>query len=122
MREELDRLLHSKRPAADPESRQIDQRILELQQNLESAEVVPPPPNPGPTDRIRFGATVTVRQRGVETSYRIVGVNEANWDRGWVSWLSPIAKTLLNTQPGQRVKFKFPSGEEDLEIVSAVYE
>ena len=120
MREELEQL--NKRPGTDPESRQIEQRILELQQNLQDAEVVPPPANPGPADRIRFGATVTVRQRGVETNYRIVGVSEVDLDRGWVSWLSPIARALLNTQPGQRVKFKFPSGEEELEILRVIYE
>ena len=129
MREELDRLLQLERPAmagTDPEAKQrlqqIRQRILELQQSLQSAEVVPPPGEGAPGDRVRFGATVTVRQRGVETRYRIVGMDEADLDRGWVSWLSPIAKALLNTRAGQRVKFKFPSGEEELEILGVIYE
>jgi transcription elongation factor GreB len=131
MREELERLLNSERPAlaatnSDAESKtrlsQVDQRILELQQSLQTAVVVPPPSADMPADRVRFGATVTVRQRGVQTRYRIVGVDEADFDRGWVSWLSPIAKALVNTRTGQRVKFKFPSGEEELEIVAVNYE
>jgi len=129
MREELERLLQIERPAlaaGDVESRkqlpQVDQRILDLQQSLQAAVVVPPPTGDMPIDRVRFGATVTVRQRGVETRYRIVGVDEADFDRGWVSWLSPIAKALVNSRTGQRVKFKFPSGEEELEIVAVEYE
>ena len=59
---------------------------------------------------------------GAESSYRIVGVDETDIDRNWVSWLSPIAKALLNARVGQRVRFKFPSGEAELEIVSVAYE
>jgi transcription elongation GreA/GreB family factor len=36
--------------------------------------------------------------------------------------LSPIARALMNARTGQRVRFKFPSGEEELEIVAIVYE
>jgi transcription elongation factor GreB len=57
-----------------------------------------------------------------ETRYRIVGLDETDTDRGWVSWLSPIARSLLNARLGERVRFKFPSGEEELEIVCIEYE
>ena len=130
LREELDRLRQVERPrlAATPDDGEarrelqiLDQRIFLLQQSLQSAEVVPPPVEP--TDRVRFGATVTVRSRsGEESRYRIVGVDETDLDRGWVSWVSPIAKTLLHAPVGQRVRFKFPSGEEELEIVEIAFE
>lgn len=130
LREELDRLLQTERPAMapssdDPEARQklqiMDQRIQQLQSSLDSAVVVTPPV--GQEDKVRFGATVIVRNRGgEETQYRIVGVDETDIDRGWVSWLSPIAKALLNTTRGDRVRFKFPSGEEELEIVRITYD
>jgi transcription elongation factor GreB len=72
---------------------------------------------------VRFGATVTVRERNGEASvYRIVGVDEMDLDRNWVSWLSPIAKALLNARPGQRVRFKSPAGEQELEITGITYE
>ena len=81
---------------------------------------------PPPAERdgvVRFGATVTVRERsGTEERYRIVGVDEMDIDRGWVSWLSPIAKALLNARLGRRVRFKFPSGEKELEIIRVEYE
>ena len=94
----------------------LDQRILRLQQSLSTA-IITAPPLP-PWDQVRFGATVTVRNtRGEETQYRIVGVDETDLDRNWVSWLSPIAKALLNARRKQTVRFKFPSGEEQLEIL-----
>jgi transcription elongation factor GreB len=130
LREELDRLIQVERPglAASPQDEDakrslyvMDQRIRHLQQSLGSAEVVPPPL--GPEERVRFGATVTVRERsGAEARYRIVGADETDLDRGWVSWFSPIARALLHARLGQRVRFKFPSGEKELEIMSIAYE
>jgi transcription elongation factor GreB len=128
--EELARLVEIERPslaaaAADSsEQRQrlqmLEQRIQQLRQNLHRAEVVPPPPPPW--DQVRFGATVTVRNaQGERSCYRIVGAPEMDAERGWVSWLSPIARALLNGRLGQRVRFKFPSGEEQLEILDIAY-
>lgn len=59
---------------------------------------------------------------GEESTYRIVGVDEADGERGWVSWFSPVARTLLNARLGEHVRFKFPSGETVLEIVGITYE
>jgi len=130
LREELERLSELERPrlAALPDDQDarrqlqlLGQRIAHLRQSLDSAVVVPRPMEP--EDRVRFGATVTVRERdGTETRYRIVGVDETDIDRGWVSWLSPIARALLNSRIGQRVRFKFPSGEEELEVIDIAYE
>ena len=76
-----------------------------------------------PEAGVRFGASVTVRDRsGVESRYRIVGVDETDIDRGWVSWLSPIAKALLNARVGDHVRFELPSGKEELEILSISYD
>jgi transcription elongation factor GreB len=99
----------------------LDARIAELQRTLHTAVVVPPPEPPH--EQVRFGATVLVRDRhGEEARYRIVGVDETDIDRGWVSWLSPIARALLNGRLAQRVRFQFPSGEAELEIVDIRYE
>jgi transcription elongation factor GreB len=130
LQEELDRLIAVERPRAaaspdDTEARRelqmLDQRIRHLQQSLQSATMVPPPVRPW--DQVRFGATVTVRDRsGAESNYRIVGIDETDLDRNWVSWLSPIARALINARLGQRVRFRFPAGEEELEIVRITYE
>ncbi len=99
----------------------VNARLAELQQSLALAEVVRAPAPP--RDTVQFGAMVTVRAGdGAESSYRIVGVDEADAARGEVSWLSPIARALLNTRGGQRVTFRFPRGEAELEIVRIDYE
>jgi len=133
---ELERLVQVKRPRIAAEGRShdspggpthqrelqvLDQRIRQLQQSLQSAVVVPPPV--GPEDRVRFGATVTVREKtGERPRYRLVGVDEVDVERGRVSWLSPIAKALLNARVGQLVRVKLPSGDTELEIVEIAYE
>ena len=88
---------------------------------MSSAVVVPPPVVAD--DVVRFGATVTIREsNGAEVYYRIVGADEADLDRDWVSWLSPIARALLTARIGQRVRFNVPDGEKELEIVRVAYE
>jgi transcription elongation factor GreB len=130
LRDELQRLIEITRPALadsqdDPDAKRqlarLDQRIIQLQESLQLAEIVSAPS--GPADVVRFGASVTVRESdGTETTYRIVGVDETDIDRNWVSWMSPIAKALLNGKRGERIRFKFPSGEETLEIINISYE
>jgi transcription elongation factor GreB len=130
LRDELERLIDIRRAefaqgTDDPEAKRqlakIDQRIMQLEQSLQSVEIVSPPDRP--TEVIRFGATATVRGGdGEQSSYRIVGVDETDIERGWVSWLSPISKALLNRKRGDRVRFRVPSGEETLEILEVRYE
>jgi transcription elongation factor GreB len=130
LRDELQRLVEVTRPELvdgrdDPDAKRqlarIDQRILQLEESLHAAEIVEPPT--GEAAVVRFGAYVTVREaNGSETRYRIVGVDETDLDNNWVSWMSPIAKALLNRKRGERIRFKFPSGEETLEIKDVRYE
>lgn len=127
---ELARLLQTVRPPLagrpdDPDAKRelqaLDHRIFYLQASQRNAEVVSPPPPPH--DTVLFGATVTVREgNGTDSVYRIVGVDEADFDRGWVSWLSPIARALINSRVGQRVSFKTPRGISELEIKGVAYE
>jgi transcription elongation factor GreB len=99
----------------------LDQRIRYFQNSLQTAEVVTPPA--GVPDVVRFGASVTVREvSGGETRYRIVGVDETDLDRNWVSWLSPIARALTNAKVGQTISLKAPRGRRDLEVVRIEYE
>jgi transcription elongation factor GreB len=130
LRDELQGLVEVTRPELaevrdDPDAKRqlarLDQRIMQLEESLQSAEIVPSAS--GPAGVVHFGATVAVREGdGTETTYRIVGVDETDMDRNWVSWMSPIAKALLNGKRGERIRFKFPSGEETLEIVDIRYE
>jgi transcription elongation factor GreB len=128
LKRELNALLNEERPrlvggsdeTAD-ELRILQQRVEQIQEILQSAVIVPLPV--APDDVVRFGATVTVEERrGAQSTYRIVGVDETDLDRNWVSWISPIAKALLNARVGQQVRFKFPSGEEVLKVIRISYE
>lgn len=131
LRDELARLADTERPplAAAPADdidaktrlQVLDQRLRYLQASLRTAEIVPP--QEGTPDIVRFGATVTIRENGgAESRYRIVGVDETDLDRNWVSWLSPIARALMQKKVGQRVPFKAPRGQKELEIVAIEYE
>lgn len=129
LKNELDRLLDSERPRLTSldiedidirrELQVLDQRIRYLQESLRTAEVVSPPE--GSENVVRFGATVTVLEKSTHTTYRIVGVDETDLDRGWVSFLSPIARALINAQLGQTVKFKAPSGMKELQVSAIEY-
>jgi len=130
LREELQRLVEQSRPQLveareDPDAKRqlarLDQRIMQLEESLQSAEIVSAPA--GPADVVRFGTSVVVRERGgSQVTYRIVGVDEVDLNRNWVSWISPIARALLGSKRGEQVRFKFPSGEEVLEIMNIDYE
>lgn len=130
MRDELQKLVEVTRPdlaeaREDPDAKRqlarLDQRIRQLEESLQSAEIVEP--TDGQAGVVRFGAWVTVQESsGEETAYRIVGVDETDPDNNWVSWMSPIAKALINRQLGERIRFKFPSGEDTLEIKEIRYE
>jgi len=108
--------------AQNTEQQAQRERIQYLKESLESAEIVQPPTT-GKADKVRFGATVKVKEKsGQESQYRIVGVDETDIDRGWVSWLSPVAKALLNKRAGDRVTLNLPDQVEELEILSVDYE
>jgi len=131
LRDELTRLLETQRPRlagapaddidAKRELQVLDQRIRYLQESLRTAEIADV--KVGPSDVVRFGATVTVREtNGAATKYRIVGVDETDLDRNWVSWLSPIARALMNATVGQRIAFKAPRGTKELDVIAIEFE
>lgn len=101
--------------------REIDRRVRFLRKRLENAEVVDPAQR-GECDQVFFGATVTVCDTdGNENTYSIVGVDEADVGRGWVSWVSPLARTLIKLREGEVAMLRTPAGVQELEILSVVY-
>jgi transcription elongation factor GreB len=101
--------------------REIDRRIRYLTKRLDTAAVVDPAQREE-TDRIFFGATVTYAAKdGTERNIAIVGVDEADAQRGRVSWISPIAKALLRRRAGESVRVATPNGMEEIEIVEVRY-
>ena len=86
--------------------REIDRRIRFLIRRLDAAEVVDPCArrDDDSADQVFFGATVTVRDaRGEERTISIVGVDEIDTARGYVSWISPIARALIKAREGDSV-------------------
>jgi transcription elongation factor GreB len=117
LRVELDALVKT----TGARSPTVDERIHQLTRCLESAVVVEPPSDD--LDVVRFGATVSIRTLpdGPTVRYRIVGVDETDVARGWISWVSPVAKALISASVGDRVRAALPSGEVELEILEVMY-
>jgi transcription elongation factor GreB len=105
--------------------REIDRRIRFLIKRLDHAEVVDPLARreADDADRIFFGATVIVRSSGGEArTVSIVGVDEIDTNRGYISWMSPMARALLKAREGDRVTLRTPAGAEELDVVEVRYE
>jgi transcription elongation factor GreB len=101
--------------------REIDRRIRFLTKRLEVAEVVDPAQRKT-HDQVFFGATVTyANEAGLENTITIVGVDEADLERGQVSWVSPIARALLKAREGDTVELRSPAGAEPIEVVAIRY-
>lgn len=101
--------------------REIDRRIRFLTKRLEIAEVVDPSVHFGNT-QIFFGATVTYAdETGQERTVTIMGIDEANSAQGEVSWVSPIARTLLKAREGDELKLVMPDRVGEIEVLAVRY-
>lgn len=101
--------------------REIDRRIRFLTRRIEKAEVVDASLQ-GDNDQIFFGATVTyANQAGNETTITIVGMDEVDLDKGYVSWVSPIARALIKAREGDTVPLRTPAGVEQIDILEVKY-
>ena len=102
--------------------REIDRRIRFLRKRLEASKVVDPAQQTN-RDKIFFGATVTyVTAQGDELTVKIVGVDEADFEKGQISWVSPIARALLRAGIGDSVKVRTPAGLEAIEVIRIAYD
>jgi transcription elongation factor GreB len=102
------------------ELRRTDRRIDFLNGRMEITEIIDPLEQR--SDRVRFGATVRVwREDGTHPEYRIVGIDEADADRGRIAWTAPLARALLGSRVGDVVEVKTPSGQEEVEIAEIGY-
>jgi transcription elongation factor GreB len=102
--------------------REVDRRIRFLSKRLEHAEVVDPATREG-TDQVFFGATVTIADNdGNESTYAIVGIDEADAGHGRIAWISPMARALLKAREGDRVNVQTPEGRREVEIVEVRYQ
>mgnify|MGYP000567784700 FL=1 len=73
-------------------------------------------------DQVFFGATVTYAEAdGTERTVTIMGIDEADALQGQVSWVSPIARTLLKSRVGDELKLVTPAGVIDIEVLDVQY-
>lgn len=102
------------------ELRELDRRIRYLQKRLPGLKVVERQPEE--TDRVFFGAWVTLEDEdGEELRFRIVGADEFDPDKRWISVDSPMARALLQKGRDDEVSVQSPAGERLYTIVSVWY-
>ncbi len=98
--------------------REIDSRVRFLNLRLDELQVVDRPP--GDTDKVFFGAWVTLEdEAGSEARYRIVGPDEFDLKRGKLSMDSPMARAMLGKRLDDEVLVRSPNGEQSW-IVTAI--
>ncbi len=100
--------------------REIDRRLRFLTQRLDAAVIVDPVSIK--SDKVQFGATVTVRdEEGREKSWSIVGVDEIDTQSARVSWQSPIGRALIGKTIGDEASIQTPQGVSLVEITAIQY-
>ena len=105
--------------------REIDRRIRFLTKRIDAAVVVDPeaPRTGRAATHVFFGATVRfTNTAGTERVVRIVGLDEVDLDRNYISWVSPLARALMKAAPGERVTLRAPGRTDHLEILDVRYE
>ena len=101
--------------------REIDRRVRFLSKRLDDIVVV----NEAPSDarRVFFGAYVTVEdEEGEQVEYRIVGPDESDVDKKWISMEAPVAKALMGKRLDDEVTVARPKGNIAYTIVKIRYE
>ena len=103
--------------------REIDRRIRFLTKRIDLAEVVDPSAPREDETQVFFGATVTfANQTDEEKTVSIVGVDEIDTSRGYISWISPMARAFIKAREGEVVTLHAPGGTQELEIREVRYQ
>lgn len=99
----------------------IEGRVKEIEDKLARAEIIDPSKLAG--DRVAFGATIKVQnvETGEESTYRILGADEADVNQGILGVTSPLARSLLGKEVGDEVKVRMPGGERKYEILEVSF-
>ncbi|MDD9889307.1 MAG: transcription elongation factor GreB [Gammaproteobacteria bacterium] len=101
--------------------REIDRRVRYLSKRLEEVTVVSSAPND--TSKIYFGAFVTLeKEDGKEVRYRLVGPDEINPKKGYISIDSPLGKQLLGKSIEAELSIESPTGENSYYVIAIEYE
>lgn len=139
LREELDELVNTRRPALAERLRQaiqqgdlwenadyaaakeeqafLEGRIQQIEMMLQNAVLIE---ENGPTGEVCLGSRVTVIEEGFDDPevFQLVGPAEADPGQGRISYESPLGQALLNRRPGERVRVQAPAGETVFRVVA----
>jgi transcription elongation factor GreB len=100
--------------------REIDRRVRFLSKRLDNLTVVTEAPSD--PKRVFFGAWVTLEDDvGTEVTYRVVGPDESDVDKGWISMEAPVAMALLGKRLDDEVMVRRPKGDITYTIVGIRY-
>lgn len=100
--------------------REIDKRIRYLTKRLDNLEIVDR--IPADQDKVFFGAWVKLQDEVGEISIlRIVGADEFDIKKGWISLNSPVAKGLLRKRKGDDATITSPEGSKEMTILDVSY-
>jgi transcription elongation factor GreB len=100
--------------------RQIDSRLRFLAKRLDELIVVDKTPDD--TSKVFFGAWVKIEDsEGNVYQYRIVGPDEFDPDKNFISIDSPMAKALLRKTEGDEIVVNRPNGTTDFMVISIRY-
>jgi transcription elongation factor GreB len=101
--------------------RELDRRLRQLSERMDSLTVIAPVPHP--SGRAYFGAWVTVEHEGgEERRYRLVGPDELDVDAGLISVDSPLGRALLGKRVGDVVVVRRPAGRSEVTVLAISWE
>lgn len=101
--------------AAKGHLRGINQRILEIEDQLNRAVIIRSSKG---ICAVRIGCSVTIEANGKQSTYLILGSSETNPSRGIISHNSPLGEALLGHKAGDIVKLKLAAGEAEYKIAA----
>lgn len=108
--------------AAKERQGMVEAQIKDLEDKLSRCEVIDPARLSG--TRVRFGATVSLANVDTDeqSTYQIVGADEANIDEGTISVSAPLARALIGKEVGDEVTVTLPAGKRTYEILEVSFQ
>ena len=102
--------------AAKDKQGMCEARIADIEDKLARADVIDPATLGG--DKVKFGAFVELEDidNGTVVTYRLVGPDESDLERGKISITSPVARAIVGREVGDEVQVKTPGGIRNYEI------
>jgi transcription elongation factor GreB len=99
----------------------INEKLRLLNNRIAEAKIVNL--NEQPQNEVRFGARITLKSGSAKNiqTFQIVGVDEATISKGKISFLSPLAKALINKKAGDKAILRLANEERVFEIMEIAY-